>query len=295
MVSENKLLRSKGDKIFDAANIVLMLFLSVIFLYPFWHCVALSFGNDTYSRAMGLRIWPFGQFTLENYKIVTSNKLLLVGYRNTILRTVIGAFISVFVTYLAATTLARKNLPGGKLISYYFLITMFIGGGLIPTYLCIKQLNLLNTFTVLVLPTAISAYNVMIARNFIASLPVELEESATIDGAHPLRIIFQIMLPLSTPILSVLTLWSAVGHWNAWFDAMIYNSKPELVVVQNVLRSMIAIEVYGSIDKVNELAEATEEATKAAAIVFGTVPILCLYPFLQSGLTKGIMLGAVKG
>lgn len=295
MVAENKLLRSKGDKVFDVLNVIFMIVLALVFLYPFWHCVALSFGNDVYSREMGLRIWPFGKTTLANYQLILKNKSLLLGYRNTILRTITGTAVAVFVTYLAATAMARRDMPFQKPLSLMFVCTMFFSGGLVPSYLTMKSLGLYNNFWVFILPGAVSAYNVLIAKNFIASLPIELEESALIDGAHPMRIIFQIMLPLSMPILSVLTLWNAVGHWNAWFDAMIYCPDPDLIVVQNVLRSMIAVQVYGSIDQVNQLADVTEEATKAAAIVFGTVPILCLYPLLQGGLTKGIMLGAVKG
>ena len=293
---ENRTLRSRGDKVFDAFNVLLMIVLAILFVYPFWHCLALSLGDDVYSRQMGIRLLPIGHFSTANYYVVLRNKSLLLGYRNTLIRTISGTVISVLATYLSATALARRNLKGKKLISWIFMLTLFLNAGLIPTFLAINSLKLTQTMWSLILPGAVSAYNVMIARNFIATLPRDLEESALIDGARPIRITFQIMLPLSTPILSVLTLWSAVGHWNAWFDAMIYNNQnPDLMVISNVLRSMIAVEVYGSIDKLNELAEATQEAVKAAAIIFGTIPILCLYPVLQGGLTKGILIGAVKG
>jgi putative aldouronate transport system permease protein len=179
------------------------------------------------------------------------------------------------------------------------LFTMFFGGGLIPSYLLMKNLNLLDSLWALILPSATSAWNLIIARNFISSLPESLEEAAYVDGAHPLTVIFKIMLPLSMPIIAVLALWSAVGHWNAWFDAMIYVRDRDKMVLQLILRQIIisnSNEMVGSGNLLNvTTAETTPETVKAATIIVTIAPIIFAYPFLQKYFVKGIMVGAIKG
>lgn len=289
-------IRTRGEKIFDIFNYVFMALLAFIFFYPLWHCVALSFGNVAYSNQLGLKVFPVGNmFTFASYQRVFSNEALMVGYGNTIIRVLLGVPLTLAVTYMAAYTMARENLPFKKFLVVFFLIPMFFGGGLIPSYLNIKSLGLIGTRWVWVLPGLISTYNLLIAKNFVAGLPMELEEAANIDGAHPVRILVQIMVPLSMPILSVLALWSAVGHWNAWFDAMIYTPGDKLIVLQMALRRMLIEQPESMMAGHINAAEATTETVKMASVVVALVPIMCVYPFVQKYFTKGVMLGAVKG
>ncbi len=288
--------KTRGEKTFDICNTIFMILLAILFFYPLWHCVALSFGNVQYSNLLGIRFFPFGDyFSLASYKKVLTDSALLTGYKNTVFRVIAGVPLTLIVTYMAAYTMTREDLPGMKLLVIYFLIPMFFGGGLIPGYLNIKELGLIGSRWVWILPGLISTYNLLIAKNFVAGLPRELEEAADIDGAHPVRIMFQILLPLSAPILAVLGLWSAVGHWNAWFDAMIYTPGEEMLVLQMVLRRML-IDPPDALQMTQiTVAESTTETIKMASVVVALVPIMCVYPFVQKYFTKGVMLGAVKG
>lgn len=289
-------IRSNGEKIFDIFNVCLMCVLAVIFIYPLWHCLALSFGNVAYSNQLGLRFFPLGdKFTLASYAKVFADKALWTGYGNTVWRVIFGVPLTLLVTYCAAYTMSRTDLPGYKFLVIFFLIPMFFGGGTIPAYLNIKDLGLIGSRWVWVLPGLISTYNLLIAKNFVAGLPKELEEAAEIDGAHPIRIMWQIMLPLSKPILAVLGLWSAVGHWNAWFDSMIYTPGDDMMVLQIVLRRMLIEPPEQAMMTMVTISESTTETVKMATIFVALVPILCVYPFIQKHFTKGVMLGAVKG
>lgn len=289
-------IRTRGEKAFDIFNCVFMVLLAFVFFYPLWHCVALSFGDVVYSNKLGFRLFPVGEhFSLTSYKRVFTNEALMIGYMNTIIRVVVGVPLTLIVTYMAAYTMARERLPFKKILVVFFLIPMFFGGGLIPSYLNIKSMGLIGSRWVWILPGLISTYNLLIAKNFVAGLPVELEEAAQIDGAHPVRILVQIMIPLSMPILSVLGLWSAVGHWNAWFDAMIYTPGDQLIVLQMALRRMLITPPDTMLAGNMTAAESTTETVKMASVVVALVPIMCVYPFVQKYFTKGVMLGAVKG
>lgn len=289
-------LRSKGEKSFDALNILFMILLTLLFLYPLWHCVALSFGNVAYSNQLGFRFFPFGDsFSLASYRRVLTDPAIGRGYFNTVFRVAVGVPLTLIVTYMAAYSMAREHLPFKKLFIAYFIIPMFFSGGLIPSYLNVKSLGLLGSRWVWILPGLISTYHLLVAKNFIAALPVELEEAASIDGAHPIRVMTQIMLPLSAPILAVLGLWSAVGHWNAWFDAMIYTPGEKLMVLQIVLRRLLIDPPDATMMTVITVAESTTETIKMASVVVALVPIVCVYPLIQKHFTKGVMLGAVKG
>jgi len=289
-------LRTRGEKIFDACNVIFMLILAFFFVYPLWHVLALSFGNVAYSNQLGFRLFPLGEyFSLASYERVLSDPAIITGYGNTIWRTVVGVPITLLVTYMAAYTMTKRELPGYKLFVVYFLIPMFFGGGLIPSYLNIKELGLMGSRWIWVLPGVISTYNLLVAKNFIAALPHELEEAADIDGAHPVRVMWQIMMPLSGPILAVLGLWSAVGHWNSWFDAMIYTPGDHMLVLQMVLRRML-IDPPDALAAENiTVAESTTETIKMASVFVALVPIMCVYPFVQKHFTKGVLIGAVKG
>ena len=274
-------------------NIVIAVML-VLFLYPIWETLVRSLSTPQTADHPGLKLWP-REFTLDASQNVLKNQDFLIGFKNSVLRTVLGSFIAGVFTFSGGYSLSRRDLPGKGIITFYVVLTMFIGAGLIPTYLNIRNLGLLNTVWAWVLPGAVSAWNLTICRNFIAALPYELEESAMVDGAHPLTIVFRTVLPLSAPILAVLVLWTAVGQWNAWFDAMIYTPDNSMTVLQLVVRRMIV----SSADESSLLAAAKSDVTsttmKCATIMVSTLPILCVYPFLQKYFVKGVMVGALKG
>lgn len=289
-------IRTRGEKVFDVFNIILQIILAFLFFYPLWHVVALSFGNIAYSNQLGFRFFPVGEyFSLASYKRIFSDSSLLVAYGNTIWRTVIGVPLSLLVTYMAAYTMSRKDLPFKKIFTVIIIIPMFFGAGLVPSFLNIRDLGLYKNRWVWILPSLFSTYNMLVCRNFVAGLPHELEEAASIDGAHPVRVLFQIMLPLSAPILAVLGLWSAVGHWNAWFDAMIYTPDMGDIVLQQYLRRLLIEPPDIMMSENISVAESTTETIKMASVIVALVPIMCVYPFVQKYFTKGVLIGAVKG
>ena len=199
------------------------------------------------------------------------------------------------LTYFAGYSLSRKNLPFRGAITFLIIFTMLFSGGLIPTFLTIKSYGLVNSRWALILPMLTSAWNIIIARNYISGLPEELEEAALVDGAHPLKIAFQIMWPLSMPVISVLALWSAVGHWNSWFDALIYCSGEDKIVLQLLLRRLlIQTQAEDSIMQ-STIAATTSDTIKCATIIVAILPIICVYPFVQKYFVKGVTIGAVKG
>ena len=202
------------------------------------------------------------------------------------------------VTFCAAAALAQRNLPGRKFVQTVMIITMFFSGGLIPTYLLVNSLGMLNSYWALIIPGLTSCWYIMLTRNFIQSLPSSFAESALIDGAHPITITFKIIFPLSMPIIAVLLLWFGVGHWNSYFDAMIYNREAKYVVLQQLLRRIL---IDSSVDEFarnalrDQTALTTPQTVKAATIIISIVPIVCVYPFLQKYFVKGILLGGLKG
>ena len=287
---------SWGDNLVHILVVAAVAMLSVCFLYPLWETVVRSFSSARTANSIGIKLWPT-EFTTDAYVYALKNPDILTGLQNTVFRTVTGTLLSVIVTFCGGYALSRTDLPGKRFITFYVVLTMFINAGLIPTYLNIKGLGLLNSPMAWLLPCLTSAWHLIICRNFIASLPAALDESAMIDGAHPLRIVFQIIMPLSAPILAVLTLWNAVGQWNAWFDAMIYTPDGSMTVLQLVVRRMLASSAIDDSSTMmsTTMADLTTTTLKSATIVISTLPIVILYPFLQKHFVKGVMLGAVKG
>jgi len=291
--------KSLGEKIFDVSNIIILFLLTIIFAFPFWQTLVLSFSDATKISRLSLNIWPIG-WSLESYKSVIQSSILWIGYKNTIIRTILGTIISIIITFLAAYVLTKNELPLRNFIMYLVLITLFFSGGLIPSYAVIRILQLRDTIWVLIIPGAFSAWNCIIARNFIQSLPASMEESAVIDGASPFQRVFRIIIPLSMPVIAVLCLWIAVGHWNAWFDAFIYIRKPEKIVLQLVLRRLLMEDRIEDLIRENSLSMSTDvkktlETVKGATIFVSLIPILLTYPFLQKYFVKGVMIGALKG
>lgn len=269
----------------------------VITLYPFWYVVTCSFSDsNNLIGDKGLMLIPNG-FSLSAYKAVLNNKNILIGYRNTLLIVVVGTTINIIMTSLGAFVLSRRNFAIKKAMTVMIIITMYFGGGMIPTYLVVyKYLHLGNTLWALMLPGAISTYNLIIMRTNFASLPVSLEEAALIDGANEIILLFKIVLPLSLPILSVMVLFYGVGHWNSWFNALIYIRKPNLYPLQLRLREILLLNDTQNMAAGSNAADkfTIGESIKYATIMVATVPILCVYPFIQKYFVKGMMVGAVK-
>ncbi len=283
---------------FGKALIYILLGLfSATIVVAFLHLFSLSFSPSHIATKGGLHLWP-KEFTLDNYAEVFQNKYIWVGYKNTLIRTVAGTFCQLFMTALGAYVLSKKYFPHRTFWTLFVVFTMFFSGGLIPSFLLIKSLGLFDTYAVMILPGLVGTYNLVIMRNFFTSLPEEIEESAMIDGAGRFRIFVQIILPMSKPILATVALWLAVGHWNAWYDVLIYVYDDTMFTLQIILRRIL---ITGSqeimtLDQSSASSEmVSSEGLKAASIFVATLPILCVYPFVQRYFTKGIMVGALKG
>lgn len=289
--------RTLGDKIFDALNIMFICFLCVIMIYPFWHILMYSFSETTQAMRGGIFLWPRG-FALNTYKIILRNPNVWAGFKVSTIVTVSGTVFATFFTATTAYPLAKKKLKGRSFFLFYILFTMLFNGGMIPTYLVVKNLKLIDTYGALILPGAIGAWNIFIMRNFFASIPASLEESAKIDGASDILIFFRIIIPLSKAVLATIGLFMAVRYWNDYFATILYIQSRSKWSLQAVLREIItsteqAMQRQG-ITIVNQ-SNITSVGVINANIILATVPILLVYPFLQKYFVKGVMIGSVKG
>lgn len=274
---------------------IVLLLLAFMFVYPFWQTIVMSFSEKVYANAPGFKFWP-PSWTLDAYETVFSSGSIWIGYRNTVIRSVTGCLLTLVVTFMCAFAMSHKELPGRRFIGFIITFTMFFGGGMVPTYMNYRSLNLLNTLWVLILPGTAGAWNFIIMRNFVSGIGVEMEEAARIDGAGPFQTMIRIILPLSKAVIAVIALWSIVGHWNAWFDSMVYANKPDLVVLQTVVRRLIdSGEESAAAGESVTAVDSTPETVRAATVMVATLPILAGYPFIQKYLVKGTMAGAVKG
>lgn len=287
--------KNTGDMLFDGANYLFMFLFTITIILPFWYLFVQSVDNQT-NPAGNIYLWP-QEFTLDNYKMVLRNQYIGIAYLNTILRTLSGTFLSLFFTAMGAYAISKKRFPNRTFWSFFIILTMFFSGGLIPNYLWISKLGLIDKNAVLILPWLIGAYNLILIRNFFQQIPGELEESAWLDGAGDFKIFLKIILPVSKPILATIALWLAVFHWNAWFDCMIYIRDTKKIVLQVLLQRIIIQGTTKEIISGNEqmLFDAKPEVIKAACIYAATLPILCTYPFLQKYFVKGIYIGSLKG
>lgn len=287
------------DRLFFAIDNILLTGLLIAVLYPLIYVFSCSFSGGQALIEGKVRLLPVN-FTLQAYRVIFDYTPLWIGYLNSIIYTVIGTTLSVSLVMLAAFPLTRKELKGGKIIMQLFLFTMIFNGGLIPTYLLVTGgLGLKNSMWSVILPTAVSAYNVIIARTFILnSVPESLYEAASIDGCGYFRYFKSIIIPLSKPIIAVLTLWVAVGMWNAYFMPMLYIDDPNKMPLQVVLREILLMSEV-DMSKVDPALAAQQERLglmmKYATIVVASLPLMLLYPFLQKHFVKGVMIGSVKG
>lgn len=289
--------KNKKIYIFDILNVVFMCVLFIIFLYPFLNVFSLSFADAVTSNSLRLRFLPEIPLCFDSYKSIFTNSLFLSSVGNSLFRTSIGTVLTLLFTFCGAFVLAKRTLPFRKAITFFILITMFFSGGLIPSYLLVNSLGLMGSRWALILPGLTTAWFLLIARNFIMTIPASYEEAAVMDGAGIFTIMFRIFLPLSMPIVAVIALWSAIGHWNAWFDAMIYVRDSDKMVLQLLLRRILidnSRDVMGTV-MVQSTAATTPDTIKAATIVVTTIPIACVYPFFQKYFIKGIHVGGIKG
>lgn len=289
--------RSLGDKIFDSLNILFLTGLMVITLYPFLYVIfaSLSVPSELVKHS-GILLWPKG-FYLEAYKLVIKNHMIISGYKNTLIYVVAGTTLNVFFTALFAFVLSRRDMYWKKYMMMMVVVTMFFSGGLIPGYILVKNLGMLDTRWALIIPGLIATWNLIIMRTSFQAIPYELEEAAKIDGASDFRVFAQIILPLSVPVLAVMMLFYGVGHWNAWTGALIYLRDRDLFPLQLVLREIL---IENSTTDTTNLSTSTGdpflgEVVKYATIIVATLPILVVYPFIQKYFTKGVMIGALKG
>ncbi len=266
----------------------------------FWHLLNLSLSPSYIATKGGLLLYP-KDATVDNYAKVVGNRYIWLGYKNTIIRTVIGTVLQLFFTSMGAYVLSKKFFPHRTFWTVFIVFTMFFSGGLIPSYLLVKELGMIDSYASMILPGLISAYNMVIVRNYFQSLPEEIEESCLIDGAGRFRIFLQFVLPLSKPILATVALWLAVGHWNSWFDVLIYISDDTKFTLQIVLRRIILtgskeiLDTSAAASAAQNESVVSSEGLKAACIFVTTFPILCTYPFVQKFFVKGIMIGSLKG
>ncbi|HAU33003.1 carbohydrate ABC transporter permease [Lysinibacillus fusiformis] len=289
---------SKGDRAFTIFNYIFLAIVAVVVLYPLIFVLSASLSNPEYVISGDLWLWP-KEFTVEAYEKVFQNPDIINGFINTLKYTFFGTLLNIVMTICAAYPLSRRNLKGKGFIMAFMVFTMFFSGGLIPTYLLIRDLGMINTFWVMIIPNAVAVWNIIIMRTFFQSIPYELEESAMIDGAGNFRILWSIVLPLSLPVMAVMVLFYAVGHWNSYFQALIYLQDQDKFPLQLILRQIL---IQGQAD---DMIQATSESflaqklsvegLKYAVLIVANLPMLMLYPFLQRYFVKGVMIGSLKG
>lgn len=289
--------KSPADIAFIIVNTILLTLFCVATLYPILNTLAVSFNEAVDTLTGGVQLIP-RKFTLENYRTVFRTRTLMRGAYISVLRTLIGTLVHMILTSLLAYVLSRKEFLFNKQVSLFYVLTMYVSGGMIPGLLLLKSLGLTNTFWVYIVPGAVSAFNMIVIRTYMNGLPDSLVESAQVDGAGHFRIFLKIILPLCKPVLATVALFIAVGQWNAWFDVMIYNSgRDDLTTLQYELMKLLSSVANQSADP-NAMKNAsnmvTPESIRAAATIVTAFPIVCLYPFLQRYFVTGLTIGGVK-
>jgi multiple sugar transport system permease protein/putative aldouronate transport system permease protein len=298
LTRKNTIRTANADRIYYVIVYSVILLLLIVVLYPLIYVLSASFSSPQAVTANKVILWPV-DFSLKGYKAVFEYDSVWIGYRNTLFYTVAGTTLNLFLTMSAAYALSYKKLPGIKIFSFLFTFILIFSGGLVPTYLLMKNLGFVNSWAAMIFPNAINVTYLIIARTFLSGIPTELYEAAQIDGCSYTRYFFKIVLPLSKAIIAVLVLYYAVGHWNSYFNALIYLSNKNLFPLQLYLREIL---VMNSIDssalldpEALEAMQGMQDLLKYSLIVVATLPILCIYPFLQKYFAKGVMVGSIKG
>ncbi len=290
---------SGGDRAFNVANCVLLTIALILVLYPLVYVVSASFSSSYAVLSGKVWLWPV-EPSLDGYKAVFKNKNILTGFRNTFFYTIAGTFVNVVMSILAAYPLSRKDFRGRNKFMLLFVFTMMFNGGLIPTYFVVKDLHMIDTVWAMLIPTALSVWNVIIMRTYFqTTIPGELLEASQIDGCNDFRFLLKIVVPLSGPIIAVIALFYAVGHWNQYFNAMIYLKDPQLYPLQLILRDILVqnevrIDMLGDV-KSAAARQGLRELLKYSLIVISSVPLMLVYPFVQKFFVKGVMIGSIKG
>ncbi len=298
--TRRKMKQSVGSRIFDTCNIVFMVLFCITVFIPFWDVVVRSFSRAQDISYMHINFFP-KVWTLDAYRHCFQDGEIVNAFLVSVLRTVTGTAFHIMVCCMAAYALTRTDMPFRKLITAVLLIPMFFSAGMIPAYLNMKRLGLLNNFLVYILPSGFSIYNTIIIRNYFFSIDKGMEEAASIDGASQVRIFTTIMMPLSKPVIATVALWQMVGQWNAWFDNMMYcRREASLTTLQYLLRRMLdsltnSTMASGGVEAIGSTVDANPDTIKAATTILVVLPIVAVYPFLQKYFVKGIMVGAVKG
>lgn len=295
--------KSYNDKIFDIVNILIMCVLLIIFIWPLWFVVIASLSEPNEVWLGNVILWPKG-FTLVAYEALKDYGDIWIGYRNTLFYTIVGTAVNMIMTVCAAYPLSRKDFMPRNVLMVFFMITMYFSGGLIPTYLVVNKLHLTNTVWAMIIPGAVSFYNVIVTRTyFINSIPTSLQEAAELDGANTFQLMMKVIIPLSKPILAVIGLYYAVGHWNDFYTALIYINNRDYLPLQSFLRDLLMsskLSITGTnaagLDAATlEAKRQLSQTLKYSVIIVSTVPVLCIYPFIQKYFVKGVMIGSVKG
>lgn len=291
--------QSTGDILFNVVNYTLLSLLTICTIYPFWNLLAISLNESGDTLRGQVYLWP-NVFTLDNYKVVFQNDALLGATLRSITRTVLGTGLSLICSVMLAYTLSRKEFILRKAINWIMILSMYVSGGLIPTYMLIKNIGLTNSFWVYIIPGLISVFNVIIIRSYFDQLPDGLIEASRIDGANEFQTLFRIVLPVSMPVLATITLFVSVGHWNSWFDNYMYNTRENLNLLQYELMKIlmqstqqVTSNATGSLAG-ETLRQITPQSIRATMTIIVTLPILFVYPFLQKYFIQGIMIGAIK-
>lgn len=296
---KNAIRESMDNRIFNHIVTTLLLLFGILALYPILFVVIASVSDPVRVNSGEVWLYPVG-FQLDGYMQVFTNRWIFIGYRNSLLYTIFGTALNVMATVMAAYSLSRRDLYGRGFFSMLIAIPMWFGGGLIPTYIVINRLQLLNTPYILLIIGLVSSFNIIICRTFLSSLPYGLQEAAQIDGCCDFAILFRIVLPLSKPILAVLALYYAVGHWNDYFNAMIYVSDKNMQTLQVFLREILLMNQNINLDMVEDVEAIAMKlqmanVMKYSLIVISSIPLLIAYPFVQKFFVKGVMIGSVKG
>lgn len=291
---------SFGDRILLYFIYIFLILLTFSALYPFWNALVISFNEGMDTSRGGVTFWP-RIFTWDNYDVVFQDDKIINGFLISFYRTIVGTISATFLTALLAYGMTRSYLMGRKFYMVFFVFTMYFGGGLIPTFLLIRSLGLMDNFLVFIVPGLISVWNMIIFRTFFKGLPVGLEESAQVDGCSMWGIFFRIILPLSGPVIATLGLFTAIAHWNDWFVPSIYITNPDLLPVQTILRRLLnsnIIELSGLpndvISKINSARTFTPKSLTSATMMVVTLPIIIVYPFVQKYFVKGVLVGSLK-
>lgn len=292
-VHARKKKRSLEDWVVDSIAYGFALILMASILLPFMQVITISMSPASVVNQTGFHLVPL-KFDFSGYQQIATDPNFWHSYLNTIIRTVAGTAAGVLVTMLTAYPLAKQNLPYRRAIMMFVVFTMYFSGGMIPRYLLIKSLGLTNNFLVYILPCLITGFALIITRNFFMGIPDALEESAKIDGATNLQVLFKVYLPLSAPVVATISLWYCVHHWNAWMDNMLYVTKKSMYVLQYVLQTIMTNGQTADMESMTDVLIHTE-TMKMAALVLSLIPIVCTYPFLQKYFVKGMIVGSVKG